>query len=219
MTGSGGLKSCLARMALLVVLAGGGYAAWRWSPEVMPRVQAWLQGEPVTEKELASPELAQATLDRFQALRNGSGPGRIALGNVELVSVLRYSLAGLIPEQVSEASVTLADDALTLSGKVPLNALEGLGEIGSAVGFLPDTLLLELEGSLVPLDDRRTAVVIHKVIASHIPLPDRMIAGVLRSLGRQPDEGLPPDALLVPLPSGLESAYILRDSLVLVADR
>lgn len=217
--GSGCLKSCLGRVAFLVVLAGGGYAAWRWGPEVMPRVQAWLQGEPVTEKRLASPELAQATLDRFEALRDGSGPGRIALSNVELVSVLRYALAGLIPEQVSEPSIRMADGILTLSGKFPLDALEGLGELGPVIGFLPDTLLLELTGSLVPLDDRRVALVIHKVVASHIPLPDRMIAGVLRSLGREAEEGLSLDALAVRLPSGLESAYILRDSLVLVADR
>ncbi len=185
----------------------------------MPRVQAWLQEEPVVEERLPSPELAQATLDRFEALRDGSGPDRIALSNVELVSVLRYTLAGLIPQQVSDPSAEMADGKLTLSGKIPSDALEGLSELGPALGFLPDTLLLELEGSLVPLDDRRAALVIHKVMASHIPLPDRMIAGVLRSLGREAEEGLPSDALAVRLPSGLESVYILRDSLVLVADR
>lgn len=219
MTGSGCLKSCLGRVALLVLLVGGGYAAWRWGPEAMPRVQAWLQDEAVTEKLVASPELAQATLDRVEDLRGGFGPDRLALSNVEVVSVLKYALAGWIPEQVSAPSVILADGRLTLSGKVPLNALESLGEFGPAAGFLPDTLLLELEASLVPLDDRRAALVIHKVVASYIPLPDRFIAGVLRSLGRQPEEGLASDALAVRLPIGLESAYILRDSLVLVAVR
>lgn len=217
--GSGCLKSCLGRAAIFVVLAGGGYAAWRWSPEVMPRIQAWLHEEPASDERLPSPELAQATLDRFEALRDGSGPDRIALSNVELVSVLRYALAGLIPEQVSEPSIEMADGTLTLSGKVPLEALEGLGELGPAMRFLPDTLLLELRGSLVPLDERRAALVVHKVLASHIPLPDRMIVRVLRSLGREAEEGLSSDALAVRLPSGLESAYILRDSLILVADR
>ena len=201
------------------MLAGGGFAAWRWGPEAMPQIKAWFQEEAVTEMPLASPELAQATLDRFEELLGGSGPDRLALSNVELVSVLKYALAGLIPDQVSDPSVTLADGVLTLSGKIPLNELEGLSELGPAVGFLPDTLLLELEGSLVPLDDRRAALVIHKVLASHIPLPDGMIPGVLRSLGRQPEEGLSPDALAVRLPSGLKAAYILRDSLVLVAVR
>lgn len=201
------------------MLAGGGYAAWRWGPEAMPRIQAWFQEEAVTERPVASPELAQATLDRVEELRGGFGPDRLALSNVELVSVLKYALAGLIPDQVSDPSVTLAGGVLTLSGRILLNELEGLGELGPAVGFLPDTLLLELEGSLVPLDDRRVALVIHKVLASHIPLPNGMIPGVLRSLGRQPEEGLSPDALAVRLPSGLKSAYILRDSLVLVAVR
>lgn len=217
--GSGRLEGRLGRAAVLLVLVGGGYAAWRWSPEVMPRIQAWLQEEPVIEERLPSPELAQATLDRFEALRDGSGPDRIALSSVELVSVLRYALAGLIPEQVSEPSIEMADGILTLSGRFPLDALGGMGELGPARSFLPDTLLLELQGSLVPLDGRRAALVVHKVLASHIPLPDRMIAGVLRSLGREAEEGLPSDALAVRLPSGLQSAYILRDSLVLVAER
>lgn len=217
--GSGRLKSCIGRAAFVVVIAGGGYAGWRWGPEVAPRVQAWLDEEPGTEEQRPSPELAQATLDRLEALRDGSGPGRIALGNVELASVLMYALAGLIPEQVSEPSIEMADGILTLSGKFPLDALEGLDELGPARNFLPDTLLLELQGSLVPLDDRRIALVIQRVLASHIPLPDRMIAGVLRSLGREAEEGLSSDALAVRLPSGLQSAYILRDSLVLVANR
>jgi hypothetical protein len=52
-----------------------------------------------------------------------------------------------------------------------------------------------------------------------VPLPSRTIPGILRALGRVHREGLPPDALAVPLPGGLASAYVEEDSLVLVADR
>ena len=216
--GRGSLKGYLGRATVFAVLVGGGYWAWRWGPEVVPRVEAWLRAE-AAEDPVVSPELAHATLDRFKALRDGSGPARVAVSNVELVSVLKYALTGTIPELISELSVTLADGGLTLSGRVAVDALGGLSELGAAVAFLPDTLLLELEGSLVPFDDGRAALVIHRVIAAHIPLPNQMIAGVLEALGRETEEGLPVDALAVPLPSGLESVYILRDSLVLVADR
>ena len=216
---SGSLKGRLGRATVLAVLAGAGYAGWRWGPEALPSLEGWFREMAVAEDPVVSPELAQATLDRFEALRDGSGPDRIALSNVELISVLKYALTGMIPEQVSEPYVTLADSGLTLSGKVAVDALGGLGELGPAVGFLPDTLLLELEGSLLPLDGGRAALVIHRVLAAHIPLPDQMIAGVLEALGREAQEGLSVDALAVPLPSGLESVYILRDSLVLVAER
>ena len=219
MLGTGCLKSCLGRVAFVVVLVGGSYAAWRWGGEAAPRVRGWLQEASDAAEPVASPELAQSTLDRFAALRDGSGPDRMALGDTELTSVLKYALAGMIPEQVAEPSVTLVDGGLTLSGKVPVEVLEGLAELGTAIGFLPDTLLLELEGSLAPLDNRSASLVIHRVIAGHIPLPDRMIAGVLQALGRDAQGGVSSDLLTVPLPSGVESAYILRDSLVLVAER
>ena len=42
-----------------------------------------------------------------------------------------------------------------------------------------------------------------------------MIPRILTAMGRTGEPGLPPEALLVPLPSGLASAYILTDSLIL----
>ena len=219
MLGSGCLKGCLGRAAFLVLLMGAGYAAWRWGPEAEPFVRSWLGRPPRADEPVVSPELARVTLERFDSLRRGSGPGRIALGNAEVLSVLRYAVTGMIPETVTEPSVALKDGGLILSGKVPLEAFEGLADLGQVLGFLPDTLMLELQGSLTPLDDQRAALVVHKVVAARIPLPDQMIASVLEALGREAEEGLSLDALAVPLPSGLESAYILRDSLILVADR
>ena len=43
----------------------------------------------------------------------------------------------------------------------------------------------------------------------------RETAEILDALGRDTHPGLPSEALLVPLPSGLSSAYILADSLIL----
>lgn len=219
MLGSGCLKGCLGRATFLVLLAGAGYAAWRWGPEAQSLARSWLDRPPHTEEPVVSAELAQRTIARFDSLRGGAGPARIALGNAEVVSVLRYSLPGMIPETIAEPSVVMRDGGVTLSGSVPVEAFEGLADLGSAIGFLPDTLRLELQGSLTPLDERRAALVVHRVMASRFPLPDQMIAGVLEALGREPEEGLSLNALVVPLPSGLESAYILVDSLVLVADR
>ena len=50
-----------------------------------------------------------------------------------------------------------------------------------------------------------------------LPLPRRMVPAVLERLGREDEEGLPADALAVPLPPAVEAAYVRGDSLVLVA--
>ena len=44
-----------------------------------------------------------------------------------------------------------------------------------------------------------------------------MIPEILKALGREYVAGLPDDAIAIPLPAGLKTAYILRDSLVLVS--
>jgi hypothetical protein len=86
------------------------------------------------------------------------------------------------------------------------------------VALLPDTVPISIQGTLAPFGVRQAALHIDRIEASRIPLPTRYIPEVLAALGRVPADGLPSNALLVPLPSGLSAAYVLRDSLVLVAN-
>ena len=214
----------LKKLAGVVVLVLVAYAGFRWGPMVFPRIEHALgmnareeTAEPVGEA--PSAELADRTLDRFEHFRKGEGEGRLALGGLELTSVVRYALPGIVPPGVDQPTVTLSEGRVGLRARVALAAFPRLPRLDDVLGILPDTLDVQLEGSLVPLDREHLALLVDHIEASRIPLPRRMIPDVLAGFGRDRSRALPDDALPVPLPDGLQSVYVQRDSLVLIAKR
>jgi hypothetical protein len=81
--------------------------------------------------------------------------------------------------------------------------------------MLPDTLDVVLQASLMPYGEVESALLVHQVEASRIPIPRQLIPQILTAMGRTDKPGLPPEAMTVPLPAGLGSVYILGDSLIL----
>lgn len=212
------------RLIAVLVLVTVAYAGFRWGPLVFPRVERLLGIEraPVASVEPEpepSAELADRTLERFERFRRGDGEGRIALSGIELSSVVRYALPGMVPPGVDEPTVTLRDGRVRLGARVATGAFPRLPKLDDVVGILPDTLDVVMEGSLVPLDERRLALIVDRVEASRIPLPRRLIPQILAGFGSERSADLPDDALAVPMPSGLRSVYVQRDSLVLIAER
>ena len=108
---------------------------------------------------------------------------------------------------------------MRLSARVALAAFPKLPRLEEVIGLLPDTVSIRLSGSLVSVDQRHLALVVDEIEAARIPLPGRMVGDVLAGFGREAPRGLPRDALSVPLPDGVRSVYVQRDSLVLVAER
>jgi hypothetical protein len=216
-----GVRTCLGRLITIALLLAAAYAGWRWGPLVFPRIQEWLGvGEAVRPSEVPtpSPELADSVLQRVQLLQRGEHGDRVALGGREITSVLRYSVPGLVPYGVGEPEVLLQEGRVHLRAKVALGAFPDLPDLGSVVGLLPDTVTVEIQASLLPFGKETAALVVHRIDANRIPLPRRVIPDILRAMGRRDHPGLPPEALVVPLPAGLASAYILSDSLVLSTD-
>lgn len=213
------------KVVAAVVLIAVAYAGFRWGPVVFPPLERALGLEPsregVQETAPSGPnaELAESTLDRFEELRRGQGPDRLMLGGTELSSVVRYAVPGIIPPGVDEPTVELKEGRVQLSARVALAAFPRLPRLDNVLGLLPDTVPVVLEGSLVPLDQNHLALLVDQLQVSHIPLPRRLIPQVLAGFGREDSSALPEDALAVPLPDGLRSVFVQRDSLVLVADR
>ena len=213
-----GLVRRLMGLATLVLVA---YAGFRWGPLVFPRLEKALGlggGDAAALQPLgdeATPELAEAALDRFEDFRRDPDAGRMALGGPELSALVRHAIPGLMPEGVSDVVVSLRDGRVRVGARVALEAFPRLPQFRDVVGILPDTVLLDLEGVLVPLDQAFMALLVERVEASRIPLPRRMVGDVLVALGRQGPPSLPQDALAVPIPDGVRSVYVLGDSLIL----
>jgi hypothetical protein len=218
--GIGRLKSCLGKIVLALLLVVTAYAGWRWGHVFFPQITALFSTEEAALSETVSPEIAEATMDRFEALRRGEIEGRLSLSAGEIESVLRYSVPGLILAGIVEPRIEMADGVITLRARVSVETFPEMPDLDAVLGFLPDTLVVSFEGALAPLDDERwDALVIHDIRAGIIPLPDRMIPEILQAMGREYVDGLADDALAIPLPDGIESVYIVQDSLVLVSDR
>lgn len=210
----------LAAAALLAAAYGG----WRWGGRLFPRAGSWVGREAADASAAADgkapgPELARRTVEEVDRFRRSSGPTEMALGQAEVGSVLRYSATGMLPDGVSPPDVELQGGHVHLSTRVDLASFPRLEDLDRMRALLPDTVPVEMDAALMPFGQRGAALVVYRVKAGGIPLPRSVIQRLLESMGRMDRPGLPPEAMLVPLPAGLRSAYILSDSLILVAAR
>jgi hypothetical protein len=208
------------RVLVLILLVLAAYGGWIWGPEVFPRIHEWLglDAEGESREVVSSPELADSALAQIQRFRRGEGPDQLALDASKLTSLARFSLPEVMPQGVTDPVVTLRDGRVHFRSRVALEVFPDLPDLGPFLGILPDTLDVTLQASMMPFGDGRAALLVHRVEAMRVPLPERLVPEILRAMGREEQPGLPPEAIMVPLPSGLGSAYILTDSLVLSRD-
>ncbi|MDT8342584.1 MAG: hypothetical protein RQ751_13820 [Longimicrobiales bacterium] len=213
-------RGCLRTALGLLVLGAAAYGGFRWGDRVFPALERFVErGSEGVGAPVPSPALGTATLERVDDLRSGRlGSNRLELGGTELTSVVRYSLPGALPAGVSEPGVALRGDEVHLSARVALSAFPSLPGLSEVVGFLPDTVNIQMRGAVLPFGRRVAALHVVRAEASGVPLPGRLVPGILTALGRRPLEGLPSDALAVPLPEGIVRAYVEGGSLILVAE-
>lgn len=213
----GCLKGCLGRFMVGAAAVGVVGAAVVLGPRYLPL----LGDRGGVEGSVTSPsaEIADRALDRIDRLREGGEGGTLSLGSTELTSIVRYALPGFVPEGVTSPTVALREGRVVLSGRVATAAFPDVPPLDEVLGMMPDTVEVRLRASLLPFDEDEAALHVDRVQAILIPLPERFIPPILGALGRTDREGLPRDAISVRLPGGLSAAYVLRDSLVLVAAR
>ena len=211
------MKKILVAVVLILV----AYAGFRWGPAVFPGIERALGIDPTVPavpKAQPTPELAEQTLDLFEQFRAGEAGDRLMLGGNELSAVLRYSLPGIVPRGITALTIELHRGRVHLSARVAAEAFPELPRLDQIIGLLPDTILIEVRGSLVPLDQRRLALLVDRLQVARIPVPARLVAEVLKAFGQSRPASLPDDAIEVPLPDGLRSVFVQRDSLVMLAD-
>lgn len=213
---TGGGPGCLRRLAGLLLLAGLVWVAWGQGPAIRGWVEDRLgleraRGEP-------SPELAERAMARYSDLIEGR-LDEASFSQEEVESVLRYHLVGYLPPGSSAPTVRLEGSEASVGMAVALETLPRLPELEGIMEILPDTVQVIFRGLLLTLEGGGAVFLVRRIEAANVPLPRRLNARVVESLGLGGREHLPPATVEVPLPPGIRSAYIHGDRLVLRARR
>jgi hypothetical protein len=212
------LAGCLRRVFLLAFVAAAGAAVWHFRGAL---ADGWreLRGSREGAPLRPTAELAETAEEKLASLAGRqAAPGRIALTEAELQSLVEYRLAAVLPPYIAAPRVRLEDGRMRLEARVAMRRLPELPELGELGAFLPDTADVAATGHLIPLGPGRVAIALDGISVARVPLPARLIPPVLRRLGRKDEDGLPANAIAAPLPAGAGAAYVLGDSMVLVAD-
>lgn len=217
----GCLRSLVGKLVFLVLLVGAGIVGWRYGPQIAARVRGWLGlgPPPVRVEHTPGPELADSALARYQRFRQVEPPARLALDAAELESLLRYTVAARLPEGVRDPKIALEDGRAIVSVRVPVEYFLQLPDLNELLAFLPDTVPVRVEASLISLPGPRVGVLVEGIEAARVPLPRRLVPQILSRLGRRDEVDLPANALAITLPRGVGAAYIVRDTLYLAAGR
>jgi hypothetical protein len=205
-------RGCIGRVVALVLLLVVAAGAWLFRDRLRD-VWRTVRGEEAAA--VPTPELADAAEAKLRSLNDGSSRS-VTLSEVELQSLLQYRYQGIFPAFLDSPTIELEEDQVRLRARVPVDKLPSVDGLGEVAALLPDTTELRLDGKLLPLDDGRIAFGVDEVSASRVPLPRRIVRRALQRLGRTDEADLPPDAVAVPLPPGVGSAYVRGDSLFLL---
>ncbi len=215
----GGLVRRIFGLLLLVAAAYGG---WRFGDYVFPPLEARLGigTGPVLSVDGVEPNeaLAEAADERVARFLSGDG-SQLELTGVELTSLLRHREQGRVPDGISNPTVSLMEGRAEVSADVAVADFPGLPDLGPIAGMLPDTVTVQVKGSVIGFGDGEAVLFVQGLEIEGVPLPRGLIPEMLSGLGRVHRPGLPAEAMAVELPDGVSSAYVTGDRLVAVADR
>ncbi len=200
---------CLGRTLALVGLVAIVAVAWRFGPAVYDEVRG-VDPAPIAVE--PSEALAEGAEARILAFAEGASQ-EVSLSGVELESLLRFRYAEAWPEGVSTPSVTFRDGELHLGVRLDRERIPRLPELDGILGFLPDTVPVQLRGRVLALAGGEAALLVHRIDASSIPIPRRFFPRILESVQGPARSDLPPEALLLPLPEGVRSVRVADDRL------
>jgi hypothetical protein len=200
---------CLGRTLALVGLVAIVALAWRHGPALYDEVRGVDAALPTLEP---SVELAEDAELRIREFADG-GVQHVSLSGVELESLLLFRYAEAWPEGVSAPTVTFRDGDLILGLRLERERIPRLPELDGILGFLPDTVPVQLRGRVLALAGGEAALLVHRIDASSIPIPRRFFPRILESVQGPGRDDLPPEALLLPLPEGVRSVRVVDDRL------
>lgn len=216
----GCLRSCLGKIIALVFLLLIAYAGWRWGPAIFPTLEDWFGVERVAPaRQPATPELGADVLGRYERFLAGEGSDdELVLTDVEVESLVLFGMPGLLPSGIDDPSLRIVEGNFHLSGRVATVAFPRFPDLQEILRILPDTVPLELRTSVMSFGPDDAALVVQRIEAMNVPLPQRLYPDILAAFGRRERRGLPAEAVALPLPEGIRSVQIVDDRLVLIRE-
>lgn len=193
----------LRSLLLLLVLVGG--LAWYYRDSL-----PFGSGSERVEVSLEAAEIAEGKLDRM--IREGE-PAR--LSSVEVSSLLRFRATGWTPDLLHDPRVLMAGDTIRVLATVPVDQLPSQPDLDRVRALLPDSVEVEVSGSIRSIGTDRAALNVRRVEFAGIPIPERYFGVMLERFGRRAEDGLAPTEMAVPLPPGVKAIGVEDGYLVL----
>lgn len=168
------------------------------------------------------PQVAEAAFRRVELFRSGGAGKRISLTGEEVTALLRHAVPGMLPAGVMDPTVRLESGVIVVEARLASDEFAAAGPLASALGVLPDTLLVDLRGRLVNTRSR-FAFYVEEARASHVPLPRGAVRAIAAALAARSDAHLVADdtgepTLTLRWPAGVAFAEVVGDRLVLRRD-
>lgn len=206
----GCLGGCVGRIAAVLLLLGAGGVLWH----LWPDISAQFGRVPVVTDVMPSEDLAAQAEEKLLGISAGAS-GDVVLSGAEIESLLLYRFSDRWPRGVSGPTVQMHEGELLLGLQVSRDALPSLPDLESLLSFLPDTVPVQLRGRVLALGTGEAALMVHRLDASAIPIPRRLFPLVLSHLQGSRSAGVPPEAVLLPLPEGIRALRIDGSSLII----
>jgi hypothetical protein len=207
------MLGCFGRLVGVGILALVLWGAWTFGPGLAASA-GWRTGVADSQGGVPSEERSNDAVNRLTALMDGQ-VDQAVFSSLDLESLARFHFAEAWPLGVVDPEVQLRDGEVYLSFRVASEWIPVLPELESIRGLLPDTVPVALRGRILTLEGGDASVLVHRIEAASVPIPRRLFGAILDPLRIGSRPGLPPEALLVPLPAGIGSVWIEGRELML----
>ena len=204
---------CLVKCFLIASLSVALVVGWFWGPTVVSSIDGFLSDHRSMTQ--GSQELAANAMEKLDRFREGGSGDILSLSVDEVTSLLLHFGHASLPKGTLGLYIEMKEGKVKATSHVSTSNVPQLLNRESIPDFLPDTVSISVEGSIIPLSDEVIGLALYGAQVSFIPLPESTIPQVLQFFGVEMEDGYPGAVARVSLPAGISGAYILHDRLFL----
>lgn len=174
------MRSCLARVGCLSLLAAGAVGAWYVHDDVLE----WWEARNATPVDAApTTEIADRAETRLQQFLDAEGEAELRLGESEVSSLVRYRIAEMLPTGVSDPAASLQDSTASVTAILDApRMLEGRAP-PMLIGMLGDSARVTVEIFPGVPEPGTVRLELLEVRAGALQVPAVMIPWLVEGLG------------------------------------